>query len=82
MKRAYIYVDAVDELLPQNRSEFLRALRQVVQEASNARLFLTGRTYIRGQCSEPSGGPAGDGGDNAKRAGRVAQDRTASRSPV
>ena len=35
-----------------------------------------------GQCSEPSGGPTGDGGDNAKRTGRVAQDRTASRSPV
>ena len=34
------------------------------------------------QCSEPSGGPAGDGGDNAKRTGRVAQDGTASRSPV
>ena len=34
------------------------------------------------QCSEPSGGPTGDGGDNAKRTGRVAQDRTASRSPV
>ena len=47
MTRAYICVDAVDELLPQNRSEFLRALRRVVQEASNARLFLTGRTYIR-----------------------------------
>ena len=30
------------------------------------------------QCSEPSGGPTGDGGDNAKRTGRVAQDGTAS----
>ena len=38
--------------------------------------------YSRNQCSEPSGGPTGDGGDNAKRTGRVAQDRTASRSPV
>ena len=45
--KAYICVDAVDELLPQNRSEFLRALRQVVEEASNVRLFLTGRPYIR-----------------------------------
>ena len=49
MERAYICVDAVDELLPQNRSEFLRALRQVVEEASNVRLFLTGRPYIRGE---------------------------------
>lgn len=34
------------------------------------------------QCSEPSGGPTGDGGDNAKRKGRAAQDGTASRSLV
>ena len=47
MERAYICVDAVDELLPQNRSEFLRALRLVVEEASNVRVFLTGRPYIR-----------------------------------
>ena len=49
MRRVYICIDAVDELLPQDRSEFFRALRQVVEEASNARLFLTGRTYIRGE---------------------------------
>ena len=32
------------------------------------------------QCPERSGGPTGDGGDNAKMTGRVAQDGTASRS--
>ena len=47
MERVYICIDAVDELLPQNRSEFLRALRQVVEKTSNVRLFLTGRPYIR-----------------------------------
>ena len=45
----YICVDAVDELLPHNRSEFLRALRQIIQDAPNVRLFLTGRPYIRGE---------------------------------
>ena len=45
----YICVDAIDELLPQDRSEFLRALRQIIQDAPNVRLFLTGRPYIRGE---------------------------------
>jgi len=43
----YLCVDAVDEVLPQHRSEFLRALGQIVQEAPNVRLFVTGRPYIR-----------------------------------
>ena len=47
LERVYICVDAVDELLPQHRSEFLRALQQIIQEAPNTRLFLTGRPHIR-----------------------------------
>ena len=49
LERVYISVDAIDELLPQHRSEFLRALQQIIQEAPNSRLFLTGRPHIRGQ---------------------------------
>ena len=45
----YICVDAVDEVLPQHRFEFLRALREILQDAPNVRLFLTGRPYIRGE---------------------------------
>jgi len=48
-ERVYICVDAVDELAPQHRSELLRALRQIIQEAPNTRLFLTGRPHIRGE---------------------------------
>jgi len=48
-KRVYICVDAVDELLPQDRSDLLRAFRQMIQEAPNMRLFLTGRPHIRGE---------------------------------
>ena len=40
-------VDAVDEVLRQYRPEFLRAFQQIVQDAPNVRLFLTGRPYIR-----------------------------------
>jgi len=43
----YLCVDAVDEVLPQHRPKFLRALQQIVQEAPNVRLFLTGRPHIR-----------------------------------
>ena len=49
LERVYICVDAIDELLPQHRSEFLRALQHIIKEAPNARLFLTGRPHIRGE---------------------------------
>ena len=49
LDRVYICVDAMDELLPQHRSEYLRALRKIIQEAPNTRLFLTGRPHIRGE---------------------------------
>ena len=45
----YLCVDAVDEVLPHHRLEFLRALRQILQDAPNVRLFLTGRPYIRAE---------------------------------
>ena len=39
----------MDELLSGNRSELLRALRQIIRDAPNIRLLLTGRPYIRGE---------------------------------
>ena len=48
-QQVYICVDAMDELLPQHRPEFFRALQQIIQEAPNTRLFLTGRPHIRGE---------------------------------
>ena len=49
LERVYICVDAMDELLPQHRSEFLRALKKIIKEAPNTRLFLTGRPHICGE---------------------------------
>ena len=49
LERVYICVDAMDELLLQHRSEFLRALQQIIQKAPNTRLFLTGRPHIHGE---------------------------------
>ena len=45
----YLCVDAVDEVLPQHRPDFFRALRRIIQDAPNVRLFLTGRPYIGGE---------------------------------
>ena len=45
----YLCVDAADEVLLQHRPEFFRALRQIIQDAANVRLFLTGRPYIGGE---------------------------------
>ena len=45
----YLCIDAVDEVLRKYRSELLRAFRQIVQDAPNVRLFLTGRPHIRGE---------------------------------
>jgi len=52
IERVYICFDAVDELLPDNRSELLRALREIIRDAPNIRLFLTGRPHIRGELNK------------------------------
>jgi len=49
VERAYICIDAADELLPEDRSKLLGALGQIARDAPNTRLFLTGRTNIRGE---------------------------------
>jgi len=49
IERVYICFDAMDELLPQNRSELLRTLQQIIRDAPNIRLFITGRPCIRGE---------------------------------
>ena len=49
LDRVYTCVDAMDELLPEHRTEFLRALQQIIKQAPNTRLFLTGRPHIRSE---------------------------------
>ena len=46
IERAYICIDAADELLPQDLSGLLDALGQIIREIPNTRLFLTGRPQI------------------------------------
>jgi len=47
--RVYICIDAADELLPKNRSELLRELSRIIQDAPNTRLFLTTRPCIQAE---------------------------------
>ena len=80
LDRVYICVDAMDELLPQHRSEFLRALRDIILEAPNTQLFLTGRPHIRGELDRTLTEGAyiihivPDRGDIAKYLNRIMED--------
>ena len=46
-KRTFICIDALDECVTENRSEFLRSLRSIVKDSPNVRLFATGRPHIQ-----------------------------------
>jgi len=58
IEAVYLCVDAVDEVLPQHRLELLPALQQILQDAPNVRLFLTGRPYIRAELEKHLTGKA------------------------
>ncbi|RPA95947.1 hypothetical protein L873DRAFT_1696147, partial [Choiromyces venosus 120613-1] len=47
--KTFICIDALDEFLVEHRAEFLRCLKQVIEESPNTRLFLTGRPYIQAE---------------------------------
>jgi len=47
VERAYICIDSMDEILPEERSKFLDALGQISQEVPNTRLFFTAMPHIR-----------------------------------
>ena len=49
IERAYICIDSVDELLPEEQAKFLDALGQISRQAPNTRLFLTATPHIRGE---------------------------------
>jgi len=52
-QRIFICVDALDECVAEHRQVVLRSLREILEKSPGTRLFLTGRSYIRGEIQGP-----------------------------
>ena len=48
LQHTFICVDAIDECIPAHQLEVLDALGQILQRSPNTRMFMTGRSHIRG----------------------------------
>ena len=46
LPQVFICIDGLDECLPRNHPELLESLRDIVQESSKSRIFLTGRPHV------------------------------------
>ena len=58
LQRTFICVDALDECIPEHQLEVLGALGQILQRSPNTRMFMTGRSHIRGAVERELGGGA------------------------
>ena len=56
LQRTFICVDALDECAPRHRLEVLDALGQILRGSPNTRMFMTGRSHIRGVVERGLGG--------------------------
>ena len=48
LPQVFICIDALDECLPKDLPELLESLRNILRESPTTRIFLTGRSHIRG----------------------------------
>ena len=46
LQRIFVCIDALDELAPKHRREFLKSLQEVLRVSPNMRILLTGRPHI------------------------------------
>jgi len=58
LQRTFICIDALDECVPSHQLEVLDALGQIVRRSPNTRIFMTGRSHIRGVVERELGGRA------------------------
>ena len=58
LQRTFICVDALDECVPKHRVEVLEALGEILLRSANTRIFMTGRSHIRGVVEKGLGGRA------------------------
>jgi len=56
LQPTFICIDALDECVPRNRLEVLDALGQILRGSPNTRIFMTGRSHIRGAVERELGG--------------------------
>ena len=55
-RHTFICIDALDECVPEHRVKLLDSLEKIIQKSSGARVFLTGRSHIRGEIEKRFGG--------------------------
>jgi len=58
LQRTFICVDALDECVPRHQLEVLGALGQILRGSPHTRIFMTGRSHIRGVVERELGGRA------------------------
>jgi len=56
LRPAFVCADALDECIPRHRLEILDALGQILRGSPNTRIFMTGRSHIRGVVEREPGG--------------------------
>ena len=47
LPQVFICIDALDECLPKNLPELLESLRDIIQQISSTRIFLTARSHVK-----------------------------------
>jgi len=58
LRRTFICIDALDECIPEHQVEVLGALGQILQRSPKTRIFMTGRSHVRGVVERELGGGA------------------------
>ena len=58
LPQVFICIDALDEMLPNHRLDFLRSLQGIIQGSPNTRVFLTGRAIVLQEIKEHFTGAA------------------------
>ena len=54
-RRLFIFVDALDECVPENRIVVLESLGQILQGCPSTRIFMTGRPHVRSEVERELG---------------------------
>ena len=52
LQRIFVCIDALDELAPKHRQEFLKSLQEIVRVSPNMRTLLTGRLHINDEIAK------------------------------